>query len=132
MGHINFPRDVLSNTYKIPHFFKHKKKNLTKLKIKDIHKILDLIIISKKPVIIAGGGVKNSENHEEVIKFASHLNIPIVSSAGHADAIPFFQNLYAGQMGPRGNPIASNLVKKADLILALGTRLGFNSTFYSY
>ena len=35
-------------------------------------------------------------------------------------------------MGPRGNPIASNLVKKTDLILALGTRLGFNSTFYSY
>ena len=35
-------------------------------------------------------------------------------------------------MGPRGNPIASKLVKKADVILALGTRLGFNSTFFSY
>ena len=35
-------------------------------------------------------------------------------------------------MGPRGNPIASQLVKDADVILALGTRLGFNSTFYSY
>ena len=35
-------------------------------------------------------------------------------------------------MGPRGNPIASKLVKNSDLIFALGTRLGFNSTFYSY
>ena len=35
-------------------------------------------------------------------------------------------------MGPRGNKIASSLVKNADLILAIGTRLGFNSTFYSY
>ena len=35
-------------------------------------------------------------------------------------------------MGPRGNPIASKLVKEADVILALGTRLGFNSTFFSY
>ena len=35
-------------------------------------------------------------------------------------------------MGPRGNKIASTLVKNADLILAIGTRLGFNSTFYSY
>ena len=35
-------------------------------------------------------------------------------------------------MGPRGNPVASKLVKEADVILALGTRLGFNSTFYSY
>ena len=35
-------------------------------------------------------------------------------------------------MGPRGNPVASRLVKNADVILAIGTRLGFNSTFYSY
>jgi len=35
-------------------------------------------------------------------------------------------------MGPRGNPVASRLAKEADVILALGTRLGFNSTFYSY
>ena len=35
-------------------------------------------------------------------------------------------------MGPRGNPVASRLVREADVILALGTRLGFNSTFYSY
>ena len=35
-------------------------------------------------------------------------------------------------MGPRGNPVASKLVKEADVILAIGTRLGFNSTFYSY
>ena len=66
--------------------------------------------------------------YEEAIK----LNIPIVSSAGHGDVIPFDYELYAGQMGPRGNKIASSLVKNADLILAIGTRLGFNSTFYSY
>jgi thiamine pyrophosphate-dependent acetolactate synthase large subunit-like protein len=35
-------------------------------------------------------------------------------------------------MGPRGNPVASQLVREADVIIALGTRLGFNSTFYSY
>ena len=35
-------------------------------------------------------------------------------------------------MGPRGNPVASRLMKDADVIIALGTRLGFNSTFFSY
>ncbi len=55
-----------------------------------------------------------------------------MTSAGHGDAIPFNHKLNAGQMGPRGNPIASKLVKEADVIIALGTRLGFNSTFYSY
>ena len=35
-------------------------------------------------------------------------------------------------MGPRGNPVASKLTKEADVIIAIGTRLGFNSTFYTY
>ena len=56
----------------------------------------------------------------------------MVTAAGHGDAIPFNHKLNAGQMGPRGNPVASKLVKEASVIIALGTRLGFNSTFYSY
>ena len=98
----------------------------------DISKTIDIILSSSQPVIIAGGGIKNTRGYQEVVNLAKILNIPIVSSAGHGDAIPFNENLYAGQMGPRGNPIASKLVKEADVILALGTRLGFNSTFFSY
>ena len=49
-----------------------------------------------------------------------------------SDVISFDCELYGGQMGPRGNKVASSLVKDSDLILAIGTRLGFNSTFYSY
>ncbi len=40
--------------------------------------------------------------------------------------------LYAGGVGPRGNPVASRLTREADCILALGTRLGFNTIFYRY
>ena len=60
------------------------------------------------------------------------MNVPIVTAAGHGDAIPFNHKLNAGQMGPRGNPVATKLTKEADIILAIGTRLGFNSTFYSF
>ena len=60
------------------------------------------------------------------------MNVPIVTAAGHGDAIPFNHKLNAGQMGPRGNPVASNLTKEADVVIAIGTRLGFNSTFYTY
>ena len=129
--HINLPRDILANMHNFDKFTKHKKKSFPLINKKDVIKILDLIFSSKQAVIIAGGGVKNSESHNEVIKLATLANIPIVSSAGHGDAIPFNERLYAGQMGPRGNPIASKLVKNADVILALGTRLGFNSTFFS-
>lgn len=37
-----------------------------------------------------------------------------------------------GQVGPRGNEVATGLAREADVILALGTRLGFNTTFYTY
>ena len=130
--HVNFPRDVLANNYNFLNFNKHKKKLMPKISKHDLLKSIEIILESKKPVIIVGGGVKNTKGHREVIKLAKHLKIPIVSSAGHGDAIPFDEALYAGQMGPRGNPIATKLVKEADVIIALGTRLGFNSTFYSY
>ncbi|WP_199910637.1 thiamine pyrophosphate-binding protein [Loktanella sp. Alg231-35] len=91
-----------------------------------------LLAGASQPVIIAGGGIKNTRGHAAAIALAEALNCPIVTSPGHGDAIPFGHPLNAGQMGPRGNAVASRLVKEADVILALGTRLGFNATFYTY
>ena len=84
------------------------------------------------PVIVAGGGIKTTRGHAAATALAEALGCPIVTSPGHGDAIPFGHPLNAGQMGPRGNPVASRLVREADVILALGSRLGFNATFYSY
>ena len=130
--HLNLPRNVLANSDSFSEFKKFQNVSMPKVLEKNISNAIDIILSSSQPVIIAGGGIKNMLGHQEVINLAKILNIPIVSSAGHGDAIPFNENLYAGQMGPRGNPIASKLVKEADVILALGTRLGFNSTFFSY
>lgn len=87
---------------------------------------------ASRPVIVAGGGIKNTGGHDQAIALAEALNAPMVTSPGHGDALPFGHPLNAGQMGPRGNAVASRLVREADVILALGTRMGFNSTFYSY
>ena len=130
--HVNLPRDILTNNANFAEFKKHQNNILPKASKDNLTKTIDIILSSSKPVIIAGGGIKNAQGGQEVIHLAKILNIPIVSSAGHGDALPFDESLYAGQMGPRGNPVASNLVKEADVILALGTRLGFNSTFFSY
>ena len=130
--HLNFPRNILANDYIFKNITKHNEQSSASFAENDLLNIIKKITVSKQPVIIAGAGVKNSLCHDKIIKLSEHLDIPIVSSAGHSDAIPFNEKLYAGQMGPRGNPIASQLVQNADLILAMGTRLGFNSTFYSY
>ncbi len=132
---INLPRNILST--KANFIIDQTKKSydsesFLKATKNDIKKSAKIILNSIKPVIIAGGGIKYTAKYKEVIKLAELLNIPIVTSAGHGDAIPFNHKLNAGQMGPRGNPVASKLVKQADVIIALGTRLGFNSTFHSY
>lgn len=96
-----------------------------------IERAAQLLRGARQPLILVGGGVKNGRCHKEVLKLAELLNAPVATSPGHGDAIPCTHPLYAGQVGPRGNPVASDLAKQADVILALGTRLGFNTTFYS-
>ena len=132
---INLPRNILaaSSKFNINQSKKsYSSESFLKAKSSEIKKSAKIIKQSTKPVIIAGGGIKYTAKYKEVIKLAELLNIPMVTAAGHGDAIPFDHKLNAGQMGPRGNPVASSLVKEADVIIALGTRLGFNSTFYSY
>ena len=133
--HLNLPRDILSKSVNFKNSVysqTNKSHKISSAKINIIKKAAKMISSATRPVIIAGGGIKNTNGYAEVLKLAEILNIPVVTSAGHGDAIPFGHSLNAGQMGPRGNPVASRLAKEADVILALGTRLGFNSTFYSY
>ncbi len=132
---LNLPRDVLSGQAEFedlqaPNSYRNH--SLPAGNPDLIEQAAGLLSSANQPVIIAGGGIKNTEGHEAAIALAETLNCPIVTSPGHGDAIPFGHPLNAGQMGPRGNPVASRLAKEADVILALGTRLGFNATFYTY
>ena len=132
---INLPRNILANSekFKINEIKKSYEENITlKSNNKLLKKVVNLINGSNKIVIIVGAGIKYNSKFKKVTRLAEYLNVPIVTAAGHGDAVPFNYKLNAGQMGPRGNPVASKLVKEADIIIALGTRLGFNSTFYSY
>lgn len=97
-----------------------------------VEQAAQMLLDAERPVIVAGGGIKYGGGAAQALALAELLDAPVAMSPGHGDAIPFGHPLNAGQMGPRGNPVASRLVLEADVILALGTRLGFNSTFYSY
>ena len=132
---INLPRDVLSKTSEFGAFQvpgSYRSQTLPAGETGAVEAGAALLRGSVRPVIVAGGGIKNTGGHEAALRLAEALNAPLVTSPGHGDAVPFDHPLNAGQMGPRGNAVASRLVKEADVILALGTRLGFNSTFYSY
>ena len=129
---INLPRDVIGKTSDFQDPTKYQIDKLPEAKVSSLMKAVELLTKAKNPVIIVGAGIKNNSSHETVLALAELINAPCCTSAGHGDALPFEHPLNAGQMGPRGNVVASRLVKEADVILVLGSRLGFNSTFYSY
>ncbi len=132
---INLPRDVLSGTAEFPPFQEpqaYRCHSVPAGAADAIEQAAGLLRSAERPVIVAGGGIKNTGGHKAALALAEALNAPVVTAPGHGDALPFGHPLNAGQMGPRGNEVASRLAKEADVILALGTRLGFNSTFYSY
>lgn len=131
---LNLPRDLLADTAEIsvaPTTGRDFQGGFTAPQ-PALEQAADLLRNAKRPLILAGGGVKNSRSHELVLALAERLQAPVVMSPGHGDALPCTHRLYGGQVGPRGNAVASDLARRADVILALGTRLGFNTTFYSY
>ena len=129
---INLPRDVMGKTSDFQDPMKYQIDKLPGAKVSSLMKAVELLTKAKNPVIIVGAGIKNNSSHETVLALAELIKAPCCTSPGHGDALPFDHPLNAGQMGPRGNAVASRLVKEADVILVLGSRLGFNSTFYSY
>jgi thiamine pyrophosphate-dependent acetolactate synthase large subunit-like protein len=129
---LNMPRDMLAETIEVNVLGRSNAPPRPAGDSNQIERAADLLAGAKRPLIIAGGGVKNGRFHKEVLSLAELLSAPVATSPGHGDAIPCMHELYAGQVGPRGNVVASALAREADVILALGTRLGFNTTFYSW
>jgi len=103
---VNLPRNVLSAQTDIhpptdpAHTRNH---SVPAAQESDIKKAAELLVGAAKVVIIAGGGIKNTEGHAAACALAECLHCPIATSPGHGDAIPFEHPLNAGQMGPRGS-----------------------------
>lgn len=97
-----------------------------------VGRLCEMLRTARAPVIIAGAGIKWGEGSAALAALAQRLSIPVTTSAAHGDLLPNDHPMYFGQVGPRGNPVASRLARDADLVIALGTRLGFNTTFYTY
>ncbi|MEP1208129.1 MAG: thiamine pyrophosphate-binding protein [Rhizobiaceae bacterium] len=93
--------------------------------------IADMLSKASRPVLFAGAGFKWGAGRDALTALAERLEVPVVASTGHADIMAHGHPWFAGQAGPRGNLVASGLTRDADVMVVLGARLGFNSTFHS-
>ena len=83
-----------------------------------------LLASAKFPVILAGGGVILSDGLKEAVHLAELLHAPVCNSYLHNDSFPASHELWCGPLGHQGSKAAMKLISQADVVLALGTRLG--------
>jgi len=83
-----------------------------------------LLAGAKFPVIIAGGGVVMSDGVDACVALAELLDAPVVNSYLHNDSFPANHRLWCGPLGYQGSKAGMQLIQQADVVLALGTRLG--------
>jgi sulfoacetaldehyde acetyltransferase len=91
-----------------------------------------LLAGAKFPVILAGGGVIMAEASGEAVQLAELLHAPVCNSYLHNDSFPASHPLWCGPLGYQGSKAAMKLIAQADVVLALGTRLGPFGTLPQY
>lgn len=95
-------------------------------------KILEKIKAAKRPLILAGTGIRLGDAHKEFIEVIEKLNIPVVTAWNAHDVLWDTHPLFVGRpstVGTRGGNFA---VENADLVLTLGCRLNIRQISYNY
>jgi len=97
-----------------------------------INKAAKLLSNAKFPVILSGAGVVIGSAIEDCKNLAERLDAPVCSGYQHNDSFPGSHPLAVGPLGYNGSKAAMQLISKADVVLALGTRLNPFSTLPGY
>ena len=84
----------------------------------------DLLAEAEFPVLLSGGGVVMGDAMDECIALAERLGGPVCNTYLHNDSFPASHPQWTGPLGYQGSKAAMKLINKADVVLALGTRLG--------
>ena len=92
----------------------------------------NLLLSAERPLLLAGGGVVDGEASNEAVQLAEILDMAMVPSYGHHDAIPNSHPNYIGPPGGRGSGEAHEAMDRADVILALGTKINQASSSWDY
>ncbi|MGH8829949.1 MAG: sulfoacetaldehyde acetyltransferase [Polaromonas sp.] len=89
-----------------------------------LNEAAELLATAKFPVILAGGGVVMGDAVEECKVLAERLGAPVVTGYLRNDAFPASHPLWCGPLGYQGSKAAMKLIAQADVVVALGSRMG--------
>lgn len=98
----------------------------------EIKNITEALLASKRPIILAGQGIRLSHAIADFIRFIGKYNIPVVVSRLGFDLLPTEHPLFIGCIGNKGTRAGNFAIQNADLVIAIGTRLSVSSTGHEY
>lgn len=123
---IGLPQDVQGWTYDYPTKFFDKKVHRIRRQAPDADEIADAVAAlaaAERPILIAGGGVQYSRAAETLREFAETHQIPVVETIAGRANMRATHPLNIGPIGVTGSDSANAIAEKADVIVAVGTRL---------
>lgn len=91
--------------------------------IQEVERVEELLEQAKKPLIIAGGGVKSAGGEESLVSFAEKYSLPVMASFRRQDVFPNDHKLYAGHFGLGMHAAEQQTIQEADVVIAVGSRL---------
>ena len=87
---------------------------------------------ARRPLLLVGGGVSWADANELVVRLSERCTLPMITAYGRNDAVPNTHPLYIGPLGRAGSPEAAAACRRADLILAIGSRLAHFTTHFDH
>ncbi len=123
---IAIPQDVQGESYDFPDYFFEKRVHKITRPVpvpEELEDVVNAVLDSRYPMIICGGGVRYSEAGRALEEFCEAFHIPFGETQAGKSACRSGSQYCLGGMGVTGNLAANSIAGKADLVLAVGTRL---------
>jgi 3D-(3,5/4)-trihydroxycyclohexane-1,2-dione acylhydrolase (decyclizing) len=124
-------QDVQAEAYDFPEAFFAQRRHGMRRPPPDVTELstaVTLLRAAQRPVLVAGGGVLYADATEALAAFAARFGVPVAETQAGKSSIPWTHPMAVGAIGVTGTSAANQLVREADVILAVGTRLQDFST----
>ncbi|HEX5768099.1 MAG TPA: thiamine pyrophosphate-binding protein, partial [Burkholderiales bacterium] len=121
------PQDVQTEVYDYPAEFFRRRVHRIKKPLPDageMEAVSKFLRGSRKPLVIAGGGVKYALAEKRLAQFAQTHGVPVAETQAGKGALAWDHPCNVGAIGVTGSRAANALAARADLVVAIGTRLG--------
>lgn len=123
---IGLPQDVQGEAFDWPvRFFEERVHHIRRPApdAEELARAAELIRAARRPLVIAGGGVRYSAAERELLEFATRHGIPVAETVAGKGSMPFDDPRNVGPIGVTGSSAANALAEDADVVIAVGTRL---------